>query len=156
MAVRTASAESTGTKTTTLSSGPAGAGRMGARSVSPSARASDSETPDTAWSALVWAASSAQPPAVRVCRVRPLGVSAATELTGVRNSGWCTTSRSAPHSTASRATSTVGSTANITRATSADGSPATSPTASHESAVRGGYQACSRSTTSARLGMRAG
>ena len=35
------------------------------------------------------------------------------------------------------------------------GSPSTSPTASHESAVAGGYQPCSRSTASLRVGMRA-
>ena len=42
----------------------------------------------------------------------------------------------------------------VWRVTSADGSPATSPTASKSSAVSGGYQECSRSTTSASEGMR--
>ena len=43
------------------------------------------------------AVSSAQPAPASVASVRPFGVVAAKPCTGLRNSGWCTTSRSAPH-----------------------------------------------------------
>ena len=86
-----------------------------------------------------------------VASVRPFGVVSATPCTPRRNSGWCTTSRSAPHAAASRATCErrVDGEQHLARPP-ASGSPCTSPTASHSSAVSGGYQPCSRSTTSLR------
>ncbi len=57
-----------------LSSRWPGAGSSGSRSVSPSASAIDSDTPPTAWSALVCAVSSAHPASCRSPSVRPLGV----------------------------------------------------------------------------------
>ena len=120
--------------------------------MSPSAVASASETPPTAWSALVCAVSSAHPAFARVARVRPFGVVAAKPCTGFRKSGWCTTSRSAPHSAASAATAGAGSTANMTFLTSVAGSPYTRPTASQSSAVSGGYQPWIRSTISFSVG----
>ena len=109
-----------------------------------------------AWSALVWAASRAQPAPASAANVRPLGVVAGNPWTALRNSGWWVTSRSAPQSAASCATGSTGSTANSTLRTGATGSPYTSPTASQESAVAGGYHPCSRSTTSSSAGMAPG
>ena len=153
MASRRWSASSAGTNTTSLSMAGPVAPVSGARSVSPRARPIASETPSTARSALVWAVSRAQPAPARALIVRPLGVVAANPCTGFRNRGWCTNSRSAPHSAASAATSGAGSTANSTLPTVAAGSPYARPTASQESAVSGGYHPWTRSTISRSVGM---
>ena len=77
-------------------------------------------------------------------------VVAATPCTAVSSSGWCTTTRSAPHASASSTTAGAGSTAKRTFATGWSGSPHTSPTASQDSAVAGSYQPSSSAFTSER------
>ena len=109
----------------TCRAAPPRPGGSGPGSSMPSASAIASETPPSAWSALVCAVSSAQFALTSVASVRPLGSVAGKPCTGVRNSGWCTTSRSAPRVSASSATSGVGSTANITLRAGAAGSPYT-------------------------------
>ena len=68
------SASGSGTITPSLSTAGSGAGRIGRASRRPSASAIASETPPCAWSALVCAASSAQPARASVSEVRPFGV----------------------------------------------------------------------------------
>src|SRR3954451_7602691 len=154
MAARTRSASASGTNVTTLST--LSALSSSARSSSstttrgswtPTASARDSLTPYAGTSAFVCAENSATPFRTNLCTALPFGEVAATEWTGESSRGWCTTTRSAPHSTASSTTAGAGSTANITRLTSWSGSPHTRPTASHCSAQDGSYQASRSAVT---------
>ena len=80
--------------------------------------------------------------------VSPLAPTVATLWMPRSSSGWCVTRRSAPASTASLTTASVGSTARCTRRTGWSRSPATSPTWSQSIAVSGGYTDSSAATTS--------
>jgi hypothetical protein len=73
-----------------------------------------------------------------LCRIRPFGVSAATDDTPRSNSGWWTTSICAPDASAASATASVQSRATATRDTGSFGSPQINPTLSHSSASSGG------------------
>src|SRR5581483_860343 len=147
IASRTASALSTGTNTTHLSSaGPSESGDSTPSTVTPSASASASDTPGDAESALVCAVKSERPLWISLWTSQPFGVLAATVSTPRKSSGWCASS--SPSSGTSAATSGVASTATVTSLTWSAGSPHTKPTESHDCANRGGYASSSTSTMS--------
>ncbi len=81
-------------------------GRWSAR---PSASASTVETPGSATSAFVCPTHSAISARTSAVTDAPLADVVATEWTPRSSSGWCVTSRSAPHSRASSMTARVGS-----------------------------------------------
>ena len=136
---------------TSLSGGSAGSADSGRRSVSPSARASASETPGRRRRRWCARCTGRSPPRSSRCTARPLGVVAATECTGLNSSGWWVSTQVRP----------PGQRLLDHRGSRVDGeqhpphrragSPHTSPTASQSRAQEGSYICSSTVTTSARV-----